>query len=110
MKNGDTRTTLRVDAERNRVRIVEAAQAAFAEQGLDVSLEAVAERAGVGIATLYRRFPTRDDLDRRLLSISSPTTLVQRKRRSRPRRLVGFAGYIERICEMQAADRVSRTS
>src|SRR5450759_3121061 len=59
---GDATRPLRVDAERNRARIVEAAQAAFAEHGLDVPLEDVAEGAGVGIATLYRRFPTRDDL------------------------------------------------
>ena len=53
---------LRADAERNRQRIIEAARAVFAEAGLDVPLEAIAQRAGVGIATLYRRFPTRDDL------------------------------------------------
>src|SRR5664280_3083998 len=59
---GGTRKPLRSDAERNRGRIVEAARAAFAERGLDVPLEEVAGQACVGIATLYRRFPTRDDL------------------------------------------------
>lgn len=53
---------LRRDAERNRDRIVEAAHKAFAEDGIDVSVEEIARRAGVGIATLYRRFPTKDDL------------------------------------------------
>ena len=53
---------LRRDAERNRDRIVEAAHKAFADDGIDVSVEEIARRAGVGIATLYRRFPTKDDL------------------------------------------------
>jgi AcrR family transcriptional regulator len=53
---------LRADAARNRDRIVEAAVADFAEHGLEVPLEDVAQHAGVGIATLYRRFPSRDDL------------------------------------------------
>lgn len=50
---------LRADAQRNRDRIVQAAGAAFAEQGLDVCVDEIARRAGVGIGTLYRRFPTK---------------------------------------------------
>src|ERR1700712_1315559 len=53
---------LRVDAERNREKVVEAARAVFAEQGLDASTNEIARRAGVGVATLCRRFPTRDEL------------------------------------------------
>ena len=53
---------LRADARRNREAIVAAARAVFAESGLDVPLDAIARRAGVGRGTLYRRFPTRDDL------------------------------------------------
>jgi len=53
---------LRTDAERNRSRIIEAATAAFARRGLDVPLEEVADGAGVGIGTLYRRFAGRDEL------------------------------------------------
>src|SRR4051794_29707379 len=52
----------RADAQRNRERLVDAAKAAFAETGHAVSLEEVARRAGVGIGTLYRHFPTRDAL------------------------------------------------
>ena len=47
-------------AQRNRERLMEAAKAAFAEVGADVSLDEIARRAGVGIGTLYRHFPTRD--------------------------------------------------
>lgn len=53
---------LRADAQRNRDRLLEAAKATFREGGVDSSLEDVARRAGVGIGTLYRHFPTRDDL------------------------------------------------
>lgn len=49
----------RADAERNRDRLLEAAKAAFADAGPDVSLDEIARRAGVGIGTLYRHFPTR---------------------------------------------------
>ena len=53
---------LRSDAARNHLRIVTAAAAAFEEDGPAVSLDDIARRAGVGIATLYRRFGTRDEL------------------------------------------------
>ncbi|HEX7107134.1 MAG TPA: helix-turn-helix domain-containing protein [Acidothermaceae bacterium] len=53
---------MRADAQRNRDALLEAASAAFAENGVDTSLEDVAKRAGVGIGTLYRHFPTRDAL------------------------------------------------
>ena len=53
---------LRADAQRNRDRLVEVAAAAFAEQGVDASLEEIARQAGVGIGTLYRHFPTREHL------------------------------------------------
>jgi AcrR family transcriptional regulator len=57
----DTRP-LRADARRNREKLLTAATEAFAEEGEDVALEAVAARAGVGIGTLYRHFPNRDVL------------------------------------------------
>jgi AcrR family transcriptional regulator len=50
---------LRADARRNRERLLAAAASAFAEQGADAPLEDIARRAGVGIGTLYRHFPTR---------------------------------------------------
>jgi AcrR family transcriptional regulator len=53
---------LRADAERNRERILAAAEEAFLERGAGVPLEEVAKRAKVGIGTLYRRFPTREAL------------------------------------------------
>jgi AcrR family transcriptional regulator len=53
---------MRADARRNREALLQAAGELFAEQGTDVSLEAVAARAGVGIGTLYRNFASRDAL------------------------------------------------
>jgi AcrR family transcriptional regulator len=53
---------LRADAQRNRDALLEAAAAAFTLHGTDTSLEDVAKRAGVGIGTLYRHFPTREAL------------------------------------------------
>ncbi len=53
---------LRADARRNREKVVVAAAAAFAESGLDAQVEDIARRAGVGVGTLYRHFPTKDAL------------------------------------------------
>jgi AcrR family transcriptional regulator len=61
----DTTTSskpLRADAERNRRRIMEAAAEVFGERGLAATLDAVAERAGVGVGTVYRRFPDKEAL------------------------------------------------
>src|SRR5258708_39204591 len=57
-----TRRRLRADAQRNYDAIVRTALDVFAEQGTQGSLDDIATRAGVANATLYRRFPTRDDL------------------------------------------------
>lgn len=53
---------LRADAARNRLRILAAASTVFAERGLDASTAEIARRAGVGEATLFRRFPSKEDL------------------------------------------------
>ena len=56
------RAQTRADALRNRERLLEAAKAVFSAGGAEASLDAVAKRAGVGIGTLYRHFPTRESL------------------------------------------------
>lgn len=56
--------TLRLDAQRNRQKVLIAAREAFLELGAEAPLEEIARRAGVGIATLYRRFPNRNGLIR----------------------------------------------
>ncbi|WP_308167909.1 TetR/AcrR family transcriptional regulator [Catellatospora tritici] len=58
---GSTRP-LRADAQRNRQRLLDAAARAFAQEGPETTLDAIAKEAGVGIGTLYRHFPTREAL------------------------------------------------
>lgn len=53
---------LRADARRNREKVVAAASAAFAETGLEAQVEDIARRAGVGVGTVYRHFPTKEAL------------------------------------------------
>jgi AcrR family transcriptional regulator len=105
LEHAADRCLLRVDAERNRRLIVEAARAVFAERGLDVPLEAIAQRAGVGIATLYRRFPTREDLiaatfEHKMAEYAAAGAAALQAADG----WSGFRGYVERVCAMQAAD------
>jgi AcrR family transcriptional regulator len=99
-------TALRVDAERNRQRIVAAAREAFTELGLDVSMEEIARRAGVGIGTLYRRYPTRPDLVAAAFE-AKMTVYAEAAQQALadPDPWRGFCDYVERICAMQADDR-----
>jgi AcrR family transcriptional regulator len=57
-----TEPTLRADARRNKEKLIEVAAEAFAENGVETSLEDIARRAALGIGTLYRHFPTREHL------------------------------------------------
>ena len=57
-----TERPLRADAERNRRRIMDAARELFADRGLDVTLNDIARHAGVGVGTVYRRFPDKEVL------------------------------------------------
>ena len=77
----------------------------FAERGLSAPLEEIASRAGVGVATLYRRFPTRADLAAAAFerNISRYTQAVDRALTS-PRAGDGFATLVFELCELQAAD------
>jgi AcrR family transcriptional regulator len=97
--------TLRADAERNRERIVTAAQEVFAEWGLNAALEKIARRAGVGIATLYRRFPSRANLiaasfERKMADYAAAAEHAL----DNPDPWTGFCWLINKICAMQAAD------
>lgn len=96
---------LRADAKLNRDRILSAAAELFAERGLSVPLEEIANRAGVGVATLYRRFPTRADLAAAAFerNISRYTEAVDRAL-ANPSAWDGFEGLVFGLCEMQAGD------
>ncbi len=62
LQNEHHERPLRADAERNRTKILEAAAQVFAERGLDATLDEVATAAGVGVGTVYRRFPDKEAL------------------------------------------------
>ena len=100
---------LRADAERNRRRIVEAAAEVFGEQGLDAPLEEVARRAGVGIATLYRRYPTREALVVACFKYRlDEYAAALDEALAAPDGWTGFCSFVERACGMQAADRATQ--
>ena len=97
----------RADAERNRNALAAAARDVFAEQGLDAPLEHVAKRAGVGIATLYRNFPTRAALlDFVLAETVATHREIVKRALERPDSWDGLIAYLTEICEVAAtADR-----
>jgi len=96
---------LRADARRNRERIVDTARVVFAEQGLGASMNEVARRAGVGLSTLLRRFPSRHLLVAAALGdrMGEFAALVERALDD-PDPWNGFRWLVERICAMQAGD------
>lgn len=97
---------LRVDAERNRAALLTAAREIFAKKGLDAPLEEIANRAGVGIATLYRRFPTRDQLvAAALIDRIAVYAELAEKALAEEDPWEGFVGFVKQICELQADDR-----
>ena len=103
---GVARQALRADAERNRQRLIAAAREVFAERGLDVPIEDIARHAGVGVATLYRRFPTRADLIAGTFEVKMAAYAdAVSAGLADPDPWAGFCGFIERVCAMQAEDR-----
>lgn len=97
---------LRADAESNRQRIVAAAQQVFGERGVSAPLTEVAERAGVGVATLYRRFPTRAALVEEAFEdaferydTSADLALAE------PDPWLAFSGLVERMGALQSENR-----
>jgi AcrR family transcriptional regulator len=97
---------LRSDARDNRERILHAARAVFAVEGLDVPMREIARRAGVGPATLYRRFPTKELLVTAAFEdqMRSCYAIVD-EGLADPDPWRGFAQVVERLCELHARDR-----
>ncbi|RLL68406.1 TetR/AcrR family transcriptional regulator [Streptomyces sp. Z26] len=97
---------LRADARQNRQRVLDAARELFADRGLDVPIAAVARRAGVGVATLYRRFPTRDSLVTAVFSDQlEACSAVIDTALAAPDPWRGFCSVVEKVGTMQATDR-----
>jgi AcrR family transcriptional regulator len=102
----DTARPLRRDAERNRQRILAAAAEVFAERGLDVSLDDIAHHAGLGVGTVYRRYPSKqllvealfeEHLDQLALLVESAVAAADP--------WDGFVRALTEVCTLQATNR-----
>jgi AcrR family transcriptional regulator len=101
-----TERPLRRDAERNRQRILQAARKVFAERGLSGSHDDIAREAGVGVGTVYRRFPHKEQLidalfEERIEEIAD----VARAAADNPDPWDGLVGFLMRTQELQSKDR-----
>jgi AcrR family transcriptional regulator len=97
---------LRADALQNRSRIVEAARRLLAERGPDVPVAVIARHAGVGVATLYRRFPTRESLVAEVLADQFAACVsVVDEALANPDPWRGFCTVIEKMCARHVSDR-----
>jgi AcrR family transcriptional regulator len=97
---------LRRDAQRNRDAILTAARQVFCDHGLEAPLDEIARRAGVGIATLYRRFPSRVELlDAILADTIQAHVEVAEQALAMDDPWAGFVHYLEETGRLQAADR-----
>ena len=101
-----TNKTLRRDAELNRQRLMESAAELFRERGLDVTLDDVAEHAGVGVGTAYRRFADKDELIDALLEsrIDEMVAMAERGLED-PDPWDGLVSYIVGALELQVRER-----
>jgi len=104
--DGGAGRPLRRDAERNRRRILDAAAAIFAERGLGVTMDEIAARAGVGVGTVYRRFPDKDELIDALFveRVDAMAELAERAL-ARADPWEGLAWFMEQALFEQACDR-----
>lgn len=107
----DTTTTpvnprpLRRDAELNRQRILVAAKEVFAERGLDATLDEIARHAGLGVGTVYRRFPNKEALIDALFEEGFAQILeLTEQALANPDAWAGLVGLLTRMAEVQAAD------
>ncbi|MBD3006851.1 MULTISPECIES: TetR/AcrR family transcriptional regulator [unclassified Streptomyces] len=99
-------TPLRRDARRNREMLIAAAREIYTDQGVDAPLDDIARRAGVGSATLYRRFAGRAELIEAVFGDSLRDILrAAEEARSATDAWVGLTAYLERIFGLLAADR-----
>lgn len=97
---------MRADARENRTRVLTVARELFAERGLEVPMAAIARRAGVGVATLYRRFPTKESLVAEAFTEQfAVCQAVIDDALKNPDPWRGFCTVIEKVCRLQACDR-----
>ena len=105
---GPARRELRADARRNRDAVLEAAKELFADQGLDAQMPEIAKAAKVGVGTVYRHFPTKDDLiealvEERFAVIAERGRQALEEAKQDP--WEAFCDYMRFSVELQATDR-----
>ena len=101
----DTRS-LRSDARRNRERLVASARDLFASAGVDVPVEEITRHAGVGMGTLYRHFPTKEDLIDAVLEDAFGELVAAAERAAADEDpWAGFTSFLERALALHAANR-----
>jgi AcrR family transcriptional regulator len=96
---------LRADAERNRKRILDAGRTVFAEHGLGVGVDVVAREAGVGVGTLYRRFPTKEALLQAIAEDRVEALRAGLAEIDEPDPWAAFAAAAARLARKAASDR-----
>jgi AcrR family transcriptional regulator len=100
---------LRRDAERNRQLILDTAKAVFAQRGLDASLDEVAHEAGLGVGTVYRRFPNRDALiDALFNDMLASIERIVAESLALPRAWDGLVHFMTAMLESQGRDKALR--
>jgi AcrR family transcriptional regulator len=101
-----TARPLRADAQRNRARVLEAAEVVFAAEGLSVPVDVIAEKAGVGVGTLYRHFPTKEALFEAII-IERVTALAAeaRCRAAADDPGAAFFSFLEHVVSVSASKR-----
>ena len=91
---------MRADAQRNRTRILEAAEVVFASEGIEVPVDVIAEKAGVGVGTLYRHFETKEKLcEAILLERLARLTADARALADAEDPAAAFFGFLEHVVE-----------
>ncbi len=101
-----SRKTLRRDAQRNRARIVSSARTLFARDGVEVSVDDITREAGVGMGTLYRHFPTKEELiDAVLEDAFEELVELAEEAAAAEDAWAGFAGFLEQALAQHAANR-----
>ena len=102
----DTPRPMRADAQRNRGRILEAAEVVFASEGIEVPVDTIAEKAGVGVGTLYRHFPTKEKLCEAIL-LERLASLAEDARSQADAADAGaaFFGFLNHMADLSASKR-----
>jgi len=102
----DTPRPLRKDAERNRLRIIEAAREVFCTRGFEATLDDVAHHAGLGVGTVYRRFPNKEQLiESMFVERMKDIVSLAQDALANPDPWQGLLDFLEHVTELMANDR-----